>query len=112
MQIQTAVEAADGRVTYSDLLDFIYKRQPPVAQVAAPVQISQSVVPEDPDESDTDDEAIVDYGPGKVRATEKMWKFLNQMRAAPLTILDEIVNSGLYDFTFQTEVRMLSFISH
>jgi len=110
LQIQTAVEAADGRISYSDILDFIFKKQPPVDNVA-PLNLSNaSQTPVDPEESDTDDEAVVDYGPGKVKATEKMWKFLNQMRAAPLTVLDEILNSGLYDFTFQTDVIKITLL--
>jgi len=105
LQIQSAVKASAGRVTYGDILDFVFGKPPPVENTAAAATAVEIKNPVDIEESDTDDEAVVDYGPGKVKATEKMWKFLNQMRAAPLTILDEIINSGLYDFTFQTEVN-------
>jgi len=99
-----AVEASAGRITYCDILDFIFSRPPPVEKEAAPVAADLTNQAEIED-SDTDDEAVVDYGPRKVLASEKMWRFLNQMRSAPLTVLDDIINSDLYDFTFKTEVR-------
>ncbi len=109
VRIQLAVMASQGRVQFADILDFVFGKQP--TPDPTPPEVAADATEEDASgsdsESDTDDEVEHNYGPGKIKATAKMWKFLNQMRDSPLMTYEEIANSNVYDFTFQTEVRFI-----
>jgi len=114
VRIQLAVMASQGRVSFPDILDFIYGKAPSTAEdsiLEDEKEASQTEASSDSN-SDTDDELEVNYGPGKIKATPKMWKFLKQMRDSPLITLDEITTSNLYDYTFQSEVeqKLIQFV--
>ena len=106
VRIQLAVMASQGRISFPDILDFIYGKPPSVAEDSILEEEQEALQTEasSDSDSDTDDELTVNYGPGKIKATPKMWKFLKQMRDSPLITLDEITTSNLYDYTFQSEV--------
>ncbi len=109
LRIQTAIAASQGRITFEDIFDFIYGRTPTQSaddSAGAPPVNDQAAESALESDSDTDDEIIPDYGPGKVKATPKMWRFLNQMRDAPTITMEELNESELYEFTFQTEVLL------